>query len=289
MDDNWTPPKAANRLSHIANQFTQIHGGDRFPVDVPLLARETAQIFGWSDPISDIQAANLPGFDGALFPNTDRSAWMLLYNNAVKPLGRIRFTQAHELGHYILHRQQKESFQCSEQDMLDWSDEERSIEAQADQFASYLLMPLDDFRQQITPTAKVDLNVLSHCADRYGVSLTAVTLKWLQITELSAILVLSRDGYMLWASSSESARQAGAFFKTRSNTIPIPPHSLAANTAIATDCSGQALPAQNWFPHAEGACPITEMKLSAPQYDWVVTLLILPKVARVWPPRKDTV
>jgi|TARA_R110000772_G_scaffold41422_1_gene96117 Zn-dependent peptidase ImmA (M78 family) len=284
MTDNWTPPKAANRLSHIANQFTQIHGTDRFPVDVPLLARETAQIFGWNDPISTIEAVDLPGFEGALFPNDDRSAWMLLYNNTVRSKGRIRFTQAHELGHYILHRQQKESFQCSEQDMLDWSEEERSIEAQADQFASNLLMPLDDFRQQAGNSSDVNLDILSDCADRYGVSLTAAILKWLQVTDQTAILVLSRDGYMLWASSSKSAMKAGAFFKTRHQTIAIPAASLAANHGIASNMQGQELPARIWFPHSEAVCPVTEMKLYASQYDWTVTLLILPRVASVWEP-----
>lgn len=65
--------------------------------------------------------------------------------------------------------------------MLNWSKDDKDIEGQADLFASYLLMPLDDYRKQVTGT--VDLDLLGHCADRYGVSLTAAILKWLQYTE----------------------------------------------------------------------------------------------------------
>jgi len=64
----------------------------------------------------------------------------------------------------------------------------------------------------------VNLDVMSYCADRYGASLTAVILKWLQVTDQASILALSRDGFMLWESSSKSAMKAGAFVKTRSNT-----------------------------------------------------------------------
>jgi hypothetical protein len=171
-----------------------------------------------ADPITQVQAANIKGFDGALFPGDGRKEWLLLYNEAVSSPGRVRFTQAHELGHYILHRQLRESFQCSDADMLNWSKDDKDIEGQADLFASYLLMPLDDYRKQVTAT--VDLDLLGHCADRYGVSLTAAILKWLQYTDEKAVLVMSNDGFINWAWSSEPAAKAGAFFRTRNNVIP---------------------------------------------------------------------
>src|SRR5690606_29347110 len=37
-------------------------------------------------------------------------------------------------------------------------------------FASYLLMPLDDFRRQIDSRTEVDLEMLGGCARRYSVS-----------------------------------------------------------------------------------------------------------------------
>ena len=50
-----------------------------------------------------VEAVDIKNFDGALFANEAKDRWMLLYNNGLKSPGRIRFTQAHELGHYILH------------------------------------------------------------------------------------------------------------------------------------------------------------------------------------------
>lgn len=285
MNEVWTPPRAANRLVKLAEMFSAAHGVDRFPVDVPPLALEAARIFGWSDPITQVQAASIKGFDGALFPDGERKEWLLLYNEAVSSPGRVRFTQAHELGHYILHRQDRESFQCSDADMLNWSKDDKDIEGQADLFASYLLMPLDDYRKQVTAT--VDLDLLGHCADRYGVSLTAAILKWLQYTDEKAVLVMSNDGFINWAWSSEPAAKAGAFFRTRNNVIPLPEGALASNADIKHNRLGTPIPASVWFPHASADTPLREMKVYAEQYGTVLSLLHLPRSADVWPPWSD--
>lgn len=282
----YSPQRAANRLVRVTELYAEAHGVPRFPVDVRALALETARIFGWADPISEVREADIAGFEGALIPGDEKKEWLLLYSDAVTSPGRIRFTLAHELGHYILHRRGKGDLRCNHEDMLDWSEDERSIEAQADLFASYLLMPLDDFRRQVTAT--VDLDVLGTCAGRYGVSLTAAILKWLQCTDELVVLVMSNDGFINWASSSKRALKAGAFFRTRGKVIPLPAQSLAADTAVKHDRTGVEIPATVWFPHAAPHLRVREMKVDAGQYDAVLTLLRLPRGADLWPPREDS-
>lgn len=281
--ERWTAPKAAHRLSHILDTYAAAGGMARFPVNVAELALGCAQLFNWSDPISSVEAANIRGFEGALFSSDERKRWLILYNGSIRSPGRIRFTQAHELAHYILHRADRESFECTEQDMLNWSGEEADLEAQADEFASFLLMPLNDYRKQMN--SEVDLDLLGHCAERYGVSLTAAILKWLSYTEEKAVVVMSSDGFMRWASSSKPAARAGAFYRTRGNTIPIPSGSLTADNAVRSERRGSAVSATVWFRHAEPQLHLREMKLYSEHYDSILTLLVLPRGATVWPPR----
>lgn len=276
----WTPQKAAIHLTKICDQISQSLRLDRFPVNVSELALGAFEVFKYPDPIVKVEAVDIKNFDGALFANEARSRWMLLYNNELKSPGRIRFTQAHELGHYILHRLKRDEFQCSSDDMLSWED--KNIEAEADLFASFLLMPLNDFRSQLTQDT--DIEVLRHCADRYGVSLTAAALKWIECTEDSAVLILSRDGFMKWAFSSTAAHRNGAFFRTRQNTIPVPTDSLAACPTITQERRGIELPASVWFPHADRSACVREMKIHSERYEYVITLLRLPRSAAVWPP-----
>lgn len=280
----WTPQRAATRIVRIAETFSAAHALRRFPVDVKQLALGAADIFGWKDPIAEVQAASIKKFEGALFPDEARSKWLLLYNQTLTSPGRIRFTMAHELGHYILHRLHRESFECSATDMLNWSQDEKDLEGQADLFASYLLMPLDDYREQVGAT--VDLDVLGRCAERYGVSLTAAILKWLSYTDEKAVLIMSNNGFIDWAWSSEPALKAGAFFKTRTSTIELPSGSLAADADVRHERAGVTTPASVWFRFAEPQVQLREMKISADQYDSVLTLLCLPRSADFWPPRR---
>lgn len=283
MDGDWTPSKAAYRLTHVLNLYAVAHGTPRFPIDVDALALEAANLFHWPDPITEIQCADIQHFEGALFPGDAREKWLLLYNHRISSPGRIRFTKAHELGHYLLHRTQQDSFACTEENMLAWSDDANDIEGQADLFASTLLMPLDDFRAQLTQP--VDFDILAHCADRYGTSLTATTLKWLDATDENAILVVSRDGFICWSHSSKRAMQAGAFFRTRSSSpLVIPERSLAADDRVTHERRGINIAADVWFAHADAGDSLREMKISADQYDSVMSLLILPRHCRVWSP-----
>jgi hypothetical protein len=74
-----------------------------------------------------------------------------------------------------------------------------------DEFAATLLMPLDDSRRQITPKGQPNFDELSACATRYNVSLAAVILRWPRYMDRRAMIVVSRDGFMKWAWSSEPA------------------------------------------------------------------------------------
>jgi len=278
-----SPVKEANRISQILDAFHLAHGGARFPVDVEALALSCASLLSIPQPIAQVMPADIPGFEGGLFAS-DRGDWTLLYNSALKSPGRIRFTQAHELGHYVLHRSARTQFQCTSEDMLDWSGQDKGIEAEADRFAAYLLMPLNDFRQQIPEV--VTLDAISKCTERYGVSLTAALLQWLSFTEVKAVMVSSRDGFMRWAQSSEPAFKAGAFFSARRKTTEIPAGSLAADSSIRHEREGVEIPAKLWFPNADTKATVREMKVTTDQYESTITLLILPASLTAWEPRQ---
>ena len=279
--DVLTPAKAAFRLTSVLNQFATAHGEQRFPVDVEALAQGVHQVFKLTDPITTVVGTDIPGFDGCLSYLGDNRGWALLYNDTIGSSGRIRFTQAHELGHYVLHRKIQQEFQCTDRDMDDWQAVGPRIEPEADDFAANLLMPLDDFRKQVSNT--VDFEQLSACAYRYGVSLTAAALRWVSATDRKVILVASTDGFMNWSYSSDNARASGAFFRARKSVVEIPAGTLAADDSLAREEKGIFIPANTWFPNASRNTKLREMKVASEQYG-VLTLLELPSTEAVWEP-----
>lgn len=272
MTERKKPMAEANRISSMLNV---VLGPDRFPVDVEALAVEYSHQCFPQSPVTKIVGEDLPGFAGLLKSNKDRSKWLIVYNSAVSSPGRIRFTLAHEFGHYLLHRHMQPQFACSQQDMEDWEADERVIETEADTFASFLLMPLDDYRRQVTGQV-ISFDLLSRCAERYGVSLTAAALKWIEIAEKRAVLVASRDDHLLWARSNRAALRSGAYFATRRHTIEVPQRSLAhRHNGIAIQQT-DSIPARVWFPSEPNDMPLTEMTRVSAQYDYTLTLLLMP-------------
>ena len=253
--------------------LNHVLGPDHFPLDVGAIAREyTAQRFP-GDAITLVRGDNLPGFDGALYRAPQgKSGWGIIYNSAVTSRGRINFTLAHEFGHYLLHRADyPKGIRCGEDDVFRWDSAHGQIEQQANLFAATLLMPLDDFRRKIDARARIDVEVISHCADRYRVSLIAAALRWLGYTEKRAVLVVSRDGFILWARSSDAALKTRAFFRTSGAPIEIPSDSLAARPDQAADCrTGLTHPPGVWFPEE-----VQEMAIFSERYDFAISLLLL--------------
>jgi hypothetical protein len=267
------PIAEANRISSMLNM---VLGTNRFPVKVDEVALEySRQCFAHS-PVGKVHGEALHGLEGMLAVNNARSKWLIVYNSAIRSEGRKRFTIAHEFGHYILHRDEKDRFECGDDDIETGDDHGRDIETEADKFASTLLMPLDDFRKQVDGQP-VSFDLLSHCAERYGVSLTAAALRWTEIAEKRAVLVASRDDHLLWSKSNLAAFKSGAYFATRKNTIELPQDALAhTNNLLDVGAQIQSTQAQIWFPREPASMPLTEMTRVVGQYDYSLTLLLMP-------------
>lgn len=271
MSDEPSPRRWAADLTKLLNAaFAE----DRFPVRVSTLAKEFSHQRYPADPIMRILGEALPGFEGALLPaQGGGKGWGIIYNNAIRSKGRINFTLAHEFGHYLIHRlKYPDGINCTQEDMATWDSEYRQIESQANDFAASLLMPFDDFRKQIGAKSAPDLDKLGSCAKRYEVSLIASILRWLQYTERRSLLVVSRDDFILWARSSDSAFRSGAFIKTAGQPpVPIPPGSLAAQRHLAGRSTGDIeLDAGVWFNE-----PCREQTRFSEQYDFSISLLHL--------------
>jgi Zn-dependent peptidase ImmA (M78 family) len=273
------PIAEANRITVILNHLEPVR---QFPVEVTELALQYSKQLCPSAPITEIQSKDIRGFEGVLVRHRTGTKWLLAYNDAIPSQGRIRFTVAHELGHYLLHRAQRDSFECTLKDMYDWAAAERKMETEADVFASYLLMPLDDFRAQIS-THPVSIDLLLHCADRYGVSPMAAALKWLEIAPKRAVVVAARDGFVLWAKSNIAAFKSGVYLASRKSVIEVPRGSLLNTEDGVPSTRMAAHTAQLWFPREPQDMPLTELiYVSHGDYPYTLGLLLLPEAERRW-------
>jgi hypothetical protein len=274
-----SPQNEANRLSTL---LRHVLGEDRFPIDVEALAREVSQ--NNPDPIGKVVGGDLPGFEGMLRPHSKRPEWHIVYNEDPRYRGRVRFTIAHEFGHYQLHRptltdgdyangslQLDTGFNCKPLRSNSWQDEERQREEEADTFASFLLMPLDDYRAQVNGQ-EMTVDLLNHVTDRYGVSLIAACRKWIDFTKKRAAMVIAREGIALWGRASNAALKSGIFIRSG---MPIPDDALAAIGADErgfTSDSPIARPPGIWR-FSRGSEPVRELAMVSEFLDMSLTIL----------------
>jgi hypothetical protein len=271
-----SPQRAANDLTTL---LKAVLGEDRFPVDVEALAREMSG--KQPDPITDIVGVDIPGFDGMLRANRKSPGWQILFNDQSGYPGRDRFTLAHEFGHYMLHRRPltdldyaggalaaSVDFQCLPLRSGSWKEAERVREGEADTFASYLLMPIDDYRDQTTGQT-MSRSLLAHLTDRYGVSLQAALLKWIEFTATRSALVVARDGFALWGRASSSAARSGVFVRSG---MPIPDGSIAGGAAPTNKDRPVDLPAGIWT-FSRGSEPVKELTMFSENLGISVSLL----------------
>lgn len=183
-----------------------------------------------NEPITRVEGTALsPRFDAMLKAHSGAPGeWGIIYNKSIRSPGRINFSLAHELGHYILHRAELAgSGGCGNTDAHVAQSPPTDRETEANTFASHFLMPLDDFQEQIdggTPSWEF----MSALADRYEVSLETACLKWIEVTPQRAMIVRGIEGFIDWTRSSTALLKSGVFYRAKQKTIRLPEKALAS-------------------------------------------------------------
>ena len=144
------------------------------------------------------------------------------------------------------------------------------LEQEADTFAAYLLMPLDDFRLQLPDDAVPEVDDFSSLADRYGVSLISCIIRWLEYTRRRSMIVVARDGFVIWAKASEPAFKSGRFIRTKGvPPVEVPTAALVHRKDIA-DIAREGIdhPPGVW---CDEGC--TQLSIHSDKYDQFISIL----------------
>lgn len=156
-----------------ASQIVSEINGQRTPVDVKKIARHLGLEIREHDLGENIS--------GVLFIDKGRGIIGLSPNENIV---RKRFTIAHELGHYVLHRLNKELFVDHKQFKAVFRDQESSTgeieqEREANAFAAALLMPkhllIEEIKKVMFDLGDDQDDVIKKLADTFKVSSQAMT------------------------------------------------------------------------------------------------------------------
>lgn len=173
-----------------------LQGEPDLPIPVPIeeLCRQL--------DIEDFQDLETDGFEGGLLTDADRSFGYILVKKGFEE--RRRFTIAHELGHFLmpLHiPDQAGRFLCSRADMLRLNpkqgDRRQRMEAEANRFASLILMPPPALRLAMRPCREPDLQHIPKLARDFKVSKEAMARAYAQYHEAPVAIIVTQHGQIL--------------------------------------------------------------------------------------------
>lgn len=207
-------------------------------------------------------------FDGALLRSVSGRVGRILIRQDIREQGRKRFTIGHEIGHFLLHSQDRQA--CSSADIESWKSPDASPERAADLFASELLLPSISVSQYVG-TKWPSFELISDLAEHFGSSLTAAARKFCDVATQSCAAVWSEGGKIRWI-------HRGAKF---SYWIPVGSgvgfDSLAIRVfqgELVPDTM-EEVPAEDWIASdwlIDGAT-VSEQTVAMPTYGACLTLL----------------
>ncbi|MBP9597621.1 MAG: ImmA/IrrE family metallo-endopeptidase [Desulfobacter sp.] len=164
-----------------------------FPIDVEQIALNVG-----IQEINKVSDENVEGFLVAL---PDKSAGFINISRQIKENSRIRFTIAHELGHFLITTHNESSYSCSVSDMKNRKNS-KPQEVEANKFAAELLMPQKFFVSELKK--EPDCMLFENLAFKFGASLQATLIRYSEFTDESIAVVLSENSMVKWCSKSKS-------------------------------------------------------------------------------------
>lgn len=257
-----SPPQAINRTrAEGAAWKVWDTYGFAHPRDVPLieLAREKKIV---------VRGGGLKGAEARLVRMGDRG--ILRVKDQRLDTGRSRFAISHELGHWLLHTG-GQGFTCSAKDMRDYK--ERPQEAEANIFASHLLMPAT-FVRPFVAARDISMKTAADLATDCNVSLTAASLRMMEMSKYECVLVFSRDRHVVWWSSSTDRFGIWLESKQRLKRDTVAYHLGEADKGDFTE---EDVPFDSWFLHYDrpNTPTITEQSQYLSSAQGTLSLLIL--------------
>lgn len=194
---------------------------------------------------------------------------IISYRSTIREPGRVRFTIAHELGHWELHADQTQAQLCTAGDVSGYKGSPMEIEANA--FAAELLMPtpmVADILRYASPT----FEFVRKISGRFGTSLTASAIRLVEQINYPAIVVFSENNRVTWCNKSPKANH---LFLERGS--PISADTSAWNCMTEPDEmeAPEAVDAHAWFSNYRYSDRLSIEEQSVVLGDYGITMTLL--------------
>lgn len=151
---------------------------------------------------------------------------IITINSDISYAGRKRFTVAHELGHFEMHRHLHTHLNDNAASLECFKTGHQ--ETEANEFATELLMPKSRFVEKAN-SKRFSPELLRELADYFNTSITSVAFRYLELGGHPIFIFHSYNGNLLYWKCSSYYSMFEHFLKAKDlNRLPVPENSVAA-------------------------------------------------------------
>lgn len=226
--------------------------------------------------------SNKPGVSGCLMRVGDQFG--ILYSSHIKNEGFVRFTVAHELGHYFIPGHCDLIFQngVALHESRSGYMSHDPCERQADTFASTLLMPVTLFLPALRE-AGTGFEAISSLATICKTSITSTAIRYARYAEDPVAIVVSSGNTIEYCFTSEALEAIRGFRRIEKGSS-LPPGSLTADfnrteTNITTGAEkGGYTSLDDWFDGVVAGIEMKEDVVGLGAYGKTLTVLFTDDV-----------
>lgn len=155
----------------------------------------------------DLKYENLKSSEGRLLFGKEKTTIFVKKNEQYPQ--RERFTIAHELGHYFLHKNILTDKSCDITDMFSWTDG-KNIESEANEFAGEFLIP-SQFLRPVAEGNPITYEQANEISKQFGASLTSSMLRHLEVTRYASAVIFYSNQKVLYYRRSNPMIDMGLF------------------------------------------------------------------------------
>jgi Zn-dependent peptidase ImmA (M78 family) len=253
----------------LANKIRNETVGDSIPVDIEKICKKN------DNPI--------------IFEDMDVDTWgktdlrdekfVIIINKSIKKsIGRKHYTMAHELGHIIFETHHIQEYKKASVDRKNpnWEYISKKFEHEANEFASYLLIPEIPFRDDVKRLHNLDgWEQITQLCIKYQTSLESLVIRYIQLSN-EVCCFISYDmnkKHIKTLCYTEEFRTSGLFIDRKSFTIPQMSNAFSLDKEKKVNDVKSRLPITYWFPKSNKNGKLVEHSFIYSNYIYCLIIL----------------
>jgi hypothetical protein len=221
-----------------------------------------------------IKEVDSEGFEGALVRVPQRLKGIIAIRRDIREEGRKRFTICHEVGHFILPGHGTTECICLSDEVESWRRGIPEQELAANQFAAELLLPYREVEQYVG-TKDLTIEVAKKVSSEFESSLTAATLKCVDVSTEKCAVAFSVAGSIRWFHRNENFH----YFLRVNQRVSDMSYAAQLFSGTRVDEPFGAVPADAWLEteNLPSNATIWEDSILLPFYNSTLTILTVHK------------